>query len=72
MTDPCIRCGIHPADPACDWLHCADCFPLVCDEIATGWAQLDAERADEPDADDDICAADLLAANDATDDEIPF
>jgi hypothetical protein len=71
MTEPCIRCGIRPADRDCDWLHCAECFQLHCDETHMAWAEMDwaHETVDE---EGDTTSADLLAANDATDDECDF
>jgi hypothetical protein len=37
MSEPCIRCGIQPARKH-DWLHCEDCYQIVCQEIADAWA----------------------------------
>jgi hypothetical protein len=47
MTEPCIRRGQRPADPACDWLHCEPCWQDMCDEVAEALAECDATD-DEP------------------------
>ncbi len=68
MIEPCIRCGVRPACPTCDWLHCEPCWHIMCDEVHQALADLDADPPDN----DEFYAADLLAAGDATDDEIEF
>jgi hypothetical protein len=70
MTEPCIRCGVHPSDPTCDWLHCAECFQLHCDEVHMAWAELG--TAHEPEAEDDPIAWGDLPVGELDDDEIEF
>jgi hypothetical protein len=43
MTEPCIRCGCRPADPACDWIHCEPCWQDICNEAAKALAELNAD-----------------------------
>jgi hypothetical protein len=66
--EPCICCGVRPADPAIDGLHCELCWQDYFDETMPALVCTETE----PLGDNDFSTADLAAANDATDDEIGF
>lgn len=47
MIPICERCGVAPAKPG-DWMHCEECYQIVCDEVHQAECEQDAaERAEE-------------------------
>lgn len=55
---PCIRCGLRPAEPRLDWLHCEPCYQDVCNEVG-------AVQAEETDAISRLMANEGLSFVDA-------
>ena len=46
MIPICERCGVEPAKPG-DWMHCEECYQIVCNEIHEVECEL-RERAERP------------------------